>query len=152
VSRSPFGWDLPPGVSMDSIERAYGGDGDECAPLNCGHCGGFLKRDAEATREWDVILLCDGKPSRIEQTHDDAVLAIIGEEHRGETFTICYPAACGSRDGKPGDYSDGGEEISEADLDAHTHAPHWFRDAWGQQQVALRTCARCGTVNEETLT
>ncbi len=43
MSRSIFGWDLPPGCSISDIDRAYGIEEPE--PVRCPHCSAFLPRE-----------------------------------------------------------------------------------------------------------
>jgi len=50
VSRSPFGWDLPPGCSHADIERAMGGDEPT---KRCPECKGSGGKD-------EPCAMCDG--------------------------------------------------------------------------------------------
>lgn len=59
MSNRLFGWDLPPGVTMASIERAFGDE--EPPPMHCPACGRFLPKQPfrmvqTITRDW-----CNGK-------------------------------------------------------------------------------------------
>jgi hypothetical protein len=113
----------------------------------CSECGRFLKQEPDGKREAVAVRHCDGKPHVIECEHDESVLQIIGEEHRGEKFKVAYTAACGGMEASSHLTYDG--EISPDQVEAYTHDPHWFvDDVWGYQIFEIRTCV-CGHYNEE---
>lgn len=62
MSRHLFGWDLPPGVTMASIERAYGYDQPDWDwRPKCTRCGGFLTLHPTSTEPWEEFQSCDGQ-------------------------------------------------------------------------------------------
>ena len=110
-------------------------------------CGAFLKAEAEGTREWVTLSRCNGEANvYADQRHDDRVLAIIGEEHAAETFALAFRPACGSKTGAHEQEGDG--EIRPEDAADWKHEPHYYAEPYGWQQCELRTCARCGRINE----
>ena len=118
--------------------------------LRCASCGRFLSTEADATREFVTLHRCDGEAHVIEQTHDEAVLAIIGEEHRGETYTMAYPPACGGKTASHEQQGSDAFEIKPDEAEEYRHAPHFFADPWGGYQAAVRVCV-CGCANEDPL-
>lgn len=121
----------------------------------CSHCGSFLKAEAEGEREFMQIHMCDGKPKVIECKYgetdaDEGILAIIGEEYRGKGYRLGYAPACGTKEGSHDLSYDG--EIDPEKADEWEHEPHWYADPYGYTALALRTCGRCGHLNEEVLT
>lgn len=122
---------------------------DEPPVYRCCSCGGFLKSEPNGTREAVSIHRCDGQPTVVtDQHHDEAVLRILGEEHRDDTFTVCYAPVCGNRTAT---YEEGGEqgEISESEVESFRHEPHFFADRMGPYIAAIRVCVRCGASNED---
>lgn len=128
-------------------------DDGERPLLKCSGCGRFLVEKPLGTRDWVIVEHCNGQPHVVENIYgslagDEAILAIIGGEHRGETYRVAFPPACGSMKGSTHMTHDG--EISPEDAAKWEHAAHWFVPDWGDQQVALRYCW-CGQLNEEVL-
>lgn len=123
---------------------------EEPIALKCAKCGRFLKQEPDGKREFVSIRHCDGQPHVLTgQKHDEAVLRIIGEEHRDDEFTIAYPPACGSKTASQHTVWDG--EISESEIDEYKHEPHFFvEDVWGYLLYEIRTCV-CGHINEEPM-
>lgn len=121
---------------------------EEDIPFYCAKCGEELPVEPDGKREVVSIRHCDGQPHVLSgQKHDEAVLAIIGEEHRDDEFTIVYPPACGGKTVTRESHWDA--EISEDQIDEYTHEPHFFvEDVWGYQVFDIRTC-ECGHINEE---
>lgn len=109
--------------------------------LQCVHCAGFLEDRALRKIEEQQFSWCDGKVSIFEDEHDEGVLAIIGEEHRGEKFKRVFPPIC----------FQGGEgaEIRPEEAAGYAHAAHWYADEWGFSTRYVRMCKRCGARNEE---
>ncbi len=52
MPHSVFGWDLPPGVTMNDIDRAFGDA--EYEPLRCPECSAFLPVTPLETFEREV--------------------------------------------------------------------------------------------------
>jgi hypothetical protein len=116
----------------------------------CCGCGGFLPEKADGEREYVTVHRCDGQPKVLTgQRHEESVLAIIGEEHRDDTFTICYPPPCG---GKTVTHEPDGDrsEIREDEVESYRHEPHFFMaDGYDHYAAAVRVCRRCGCSNED---
>lgn len=107
--------------------------------LRCAHCAGYLTDRALRKIEEQHFSWCDGKASFFEDTHDEGVLAIIGEEFRGEKVKRAFPPLCKQDDG----------EIKPEDTAEHEHEAHWFADPWGFSTRYIRMCRACGARNEE---
>lgn len=123
--RRIFGWDLPPGVTTAMIERAYGGD--EPVQPRCEQCRGFLPFEPERTEPWEDGFDCNGVAEALVHPYAADVIAIIGEEYRGQTYTE-FRAPCGRDD---------------------NHPPH--REIMWAGFFEYRTCRRCGHVNKESI-
>jgi hypothetical protein len=119
-------------------------------PLVCDDCGELLPEQAIEKRVESRYQWCDGKPHVIEgQFHDEAVLAIIGEEHRNEAFSTAYPALCGTKDGDKIMHSDA-SEIATSFVEEWEHEPYWTEDPHGHATIYVRRCS-CGKRNEEVV-
>ena len=124
---------------------------DEPPVYRCSTCGCFLAQRPDAEIHYMQIRHCSGKAQVIDGcTHDDAVIRIIGEEHRHETFSVAYVPSCGGRTASH--YPQGDEaEINVSDAPGYEHEPHWFEDEHGSPTVLVRTCGYCGVANEEAI-
>lgn len=123
-----FGWSLPPGVTSDMIDRAYGWDPDPYVPLKCARCGGFLKAKPERTEAWEDGITCDGTVQTYETEYDDLAVAILGDEYRGRRYSYT---------------------VSPCGIEQGVHAPHFDLMAAGTHEY--RTCTRCGYENREVI-
>jgi hypothetical protein len=125
-----MGWDLPPGVTTASLERAYGYEEEEAQP-RCAHCGAFLAWEPERREPWEESLECDGQVGIADDVYtqaDAGILDIIGWEFLGKRTNAPLPAACGEYE---------------------VHAPHHHVMWAGTYEY--RTCQRCGHLNQESL-
>lgn len=122
MSRSIFGWSLPPGCSLRDIE----GPPEQSQP-QCNLCHSFLPFKAERIEHGEHTKPCDGKIVSYECEYNEGLISILGEDYRGKTYKIYY-----SCDG----------EVGENTKD---HEPHnVFMYDWSKE---IRTCKRCGHVN-----
>ncbi len=126
--------------------------GDE-PPMRCSSCGGYLKRQAEGTREWVMLNRCTGQAKVLTCTYDAhadaAILQIIGDEFAGKTYEVAYPPECGGSEPQWLIHNDG--DIDPKKAASYRHDAHWYVEEYGQQAVAIRTCGSCGHINEEPL-
>lgn len=120
---------------------------EERPPLRCASCGRFLKEEPDGGREYVRVRRCDGQPRVFEDTHDESVLAIIGEEYRGKKFTTAYPPDCGGKEPSHEQTGDGGE-IHPNEVESYRHEPHFWADPYEWYAAAVRTCV-CGATNED---
>jgi hypothetical protein len=123
---------------------------DERAPLRCSGCGKFLKQEPDGIHDQVNLRHCDGQPSVWQETHDEGVLAIIGDEFRDKPFARAAAPHCG---GKTVSHVCGGQhEISPDEVEAYRHEPHFFEDdAFYDTRSEVRICAHCGTINLEPM-
>lgn len=122
---------------------------DEPPVYRCSHCGGFLAQQPEAQRQFTTLRHCNGKAHVIDGcTHDEGVLAIIGEEYRHTTFSVAYAPECGGKTAEHHQQGDEGE-IAVADAPSYEHEPHFYEEPYGSPCCEIRTCKKCGHINEE---
>lgn len=133
------------------LTRSPYDDCDEPVQPKCCVCGVFLPAEPSYKVEADAVRHCDGQPLVFEEEQqDDAVLAIIGEEHRGEKYTLAYAPACGTKEGGPGNCGGDQSEIHPDEADEWKHEPHTFPDPWGSGTTLVWICSR-GHKTEEPL-
>ncbi len=130
------GYNLPPGVSVRDIPGNR--PEDELAEMiaegwrpHCEKCSGFLAIYPEKVESWEETVPCSGIPRELvchynDGTHE-AILRIIGEEYRDQTYTVYY--------------TDCGEETGEGGHPAHDHIT-------SDGIYEYRTCHRCGHLNK----
>ncbi len=107
VTREPDVWEPPP-------------------PLHCSGCGAFLPRAVERSEVKDDLLVCDGSETIHREPYTKGLIAILGEEYRGQSYAVSV-SACGTEIGPHA---------------AHTEV-QW---SWVENH---RTCRRCGADNLE---
>lgn len=112
----------------------------------CEACGRFLCNEPTYEFEAWPISLCDGKPIHYTHPYDERLVAILGEEFRGGTYRVAFPAACGTKDGTIFPSHDGDVDPDRAA--EWQHEPHWIVDEFGTAPVAVRVCW-CGHENQE---
>jgi hypothetical protein len=123
MSRSIFGWSLPPGCTLRDIEGS-----PEIPQLRCNQCNGFLPTKVERVEHGQNSQHCDGKIKSYECEYNEGLINILGEEYRGKTYKIYY--------------SCDGDEVDENTKD---HLPHDILvSLWSKE---FRTCKKCGHEN-----
>lgn len=115
-------------------------------PLTCHECGEELPEQPTQKETRTIERWCNGKPTVTEEVYDEATLNIIGEGHRGETYTSAYPALCGSKEPSP--VMCGEPEIATSFVEEWEHEPHWTRGDYDGVVVYARFCSQ-GHRNEE---
>jgi hypothetical protein len=129
------GFNLPPGVrylpgESPEEERALmiaEGWRPQCS------CGAFLRIEPDYREGFEDAFECNGIPQKHthvwgEAQQDEGVLAIIGEEFRGQPYDV-YVTPCGE------------------ESDPEGHAPH--REILNAGDILHRMCKRCGKNNTE---
>lgn len=109
-------------------DRYFGGRGDSERDRHCSKCGGFLAERPDRTVDWEESDACDGSAVTVSQEYSEGLVAVLGDEYRGQTYDLLV-SACG--------------------VDVGPHEPHLEVLAAGVTEH--RTCARCGHDNEEVL-
>lgn len=116
-------------------------------------CGKPLSSDPSFLLETTKLVPCSGKVSGFECRYDDgtheAILRILGEEHRGESYTVAYSAECGTQKGDR--YGSEETEINPLFSEEWTHAPHFFVEPDGASQIEVRVCSDCDHHNAEII-
>lgn len=108
-------------------------------PVECSECGEEVPDEPIRKVEQVEYVRCDGKPKVLEnQTHDEGVLSVIGQQHADDTFTVAYTAECGLKEG--GEHGSYGEEVSPTLVEEYTHEPHWFTPPFGVLTTIYRRC------------
>jgi hypothetical protein len=120
-----FGWSLPPGVTTEMIDRAYGYDQPDREIHKCSKCGAFLRNKPDRTENWEAGIDCTGIATAYEAAYTEGLIEILGEEYRGRTYTETITPC--------------GEE--------RAHDPHTEIYAAGTNE--FRRCSRCGTESME---
>jgi hypothetical protein len=96
-------------------------DPNDRLPPRCARCGAFLSREVDRLEQRETYLDCDGSETLEQAPYDESLIAILGEEFRGKTYTVSY-SPCG--------------------LDIGQHEPHReLQAAWDE---LYRHCRRCG--------
>lgn len=98
---------------------------DEPTLPHC-QCGAWLPYKPERTEYVERAIDCDGSETLEDGPYDDATIAIIGEEFRGQTYKTSY-SPCGPEKG--------------------IHEPH--REVQYVDSIAIWTCKRCGNEHRE---
>lgn len=101
---------------------------DEPPALKCRQCGAFLRREPERTEHWEDAVDCDGSETLVVMEYSDSMVAILGEEFRGKTYT---------------------ESVSPCGIEVGMHASH--REVLMAGETRHRTCRRCGAEDKEAL-
>jgi hypothetical protein len=116
-------------------------------PPECSECGEYVLPEPFKRIEHRTYERCDGEPKVIETTHDEGVLAIIGEDRRDDVVVIAYTPVCGHKDGS--DVARPEEEIPPLFAEDWKHEPHWYTPEHGQVTTSYYKCPN-GHVYEET--
>lgn len=128
---------------------------EERPARHCTKCGRFLKDEPEGGRSWVQISRCNGEAKVLtchygENSSDEGILQILGEEYRGKEYKLAYPPECGTKEGSI--HADFDGDIRPEDAPSYKHDPHFFvEDPWCYQETEIRTCV-CGHINEEAVT
>lgn len=120
MSRHPFGWSLPPGVTT------LPGEEDAPRQMRC-KCGSFLPSKPFKTEPWEDGTDCDGKVTPHETEYTEGEIRILGEEFRGKKYTVYY-SPCGEQDSLT------------------PHKPH--REIHMTGAVEFYRCRKCGATTE----
>lgn len=134
------GYNLPPGVSVNDIpgnrpEDMFADWIAEGNRYHCEVCGSFLRFQSDEEIQWEECINCDGKARKHthvygEYEQDEGILAIIGEEFRGQKYDIYYYPCGIEGNGNP-------------------HEPH--KEILAVGVTEKRKCRNCGYVNERSV-
>lgn len=113
-------------------------------PMVCPECGAEVPDVVIEKIEQYRYHRCDGQPQVLpDQRHDESVLAIIGEEHRDDVFSIAYPPPC---------CRDAGEISDDSDtLESYRHETHFFLHPLDVTTTLVRVCPNGHEVREQVV-
>jgi hypothetical protein len=92
----------------------------------CKFCGGFLTLEPESFTQ--ITRMCEGKATKYTEKYSEALITILGEEYRNQTYDIYFVQGC-----------------DEGECGPEGHAKHEIYEGTELE----RTCHNCGQVNKE---
>lgn len=117
--------------------------------MYCGQCKEILPAKPSYSVDSVRVHPCDGIPQVVVGIRGyldwfEPILIAIGSD--GESHSVAYTPACGTRDG--GHEAELGKEIEPAEAEEWRHEPHFFAEESDRERVEVRVCSN-GHENRE---